>query len=251
MAYASHPELLPLHEFPDVEVHATGQVLRGSFKQADAGAPGSFPILKSKSKDGQTTIQSSPDEHWIPKNSNEEPLKLNNGVYPEVKRMLKKAGHLLVTAGYNTATARMTAVASEARYVGNGWMPVTGLTPEEAKAAAVFINSTAGRLQVMSNAGRILNFPTYSAAETRNIRVPNIKDDRIRRILADCWERTKEMEVPQFRDGECEVRAWWDEAVANAMDWEIEGLVRLRSLLNREPHVRSLGYNQYADLKEE
>ena len=59
------------------------------------------------------------------------------------------------------------------------------------------------------------------------------------------------MEVPQFRDGECEVRRLWDEAVAEAMDWDPEELARLRQLLHKEPHVRGLGYNQYADEIEE
>ena len=55
------------------------------------------------------------------------------------------------------------------------------------------------------------------------------------------------MEVSQFRDGECEVRRLWDQAVAEAMCWDPDELARLRELLNNEPHVRGLGYNQYGD----
>ncbi len=57
--------------------------------------------------------------------------------------------------------------------------------------------------------------------------------------------------MPQFRDGECEVRVLWDNAVAEAMGWDKEEPARLRALLNNEPHVRGLGYNQYADEIEE
>ena len=103
----------------------------------------------------------------------------------------------------------------------------------------------------MRNPGRQIPFPTYSAAETGNIRTPNVKDESIRRILADCWERTKDMKVPQFSQGECEVRVLWDNAVAEAMGWDSDELARLRELLNNEPHVRGLGYNQYADEMEE
>ena len=124
---------------------------------------------------------------------------------------------------------------------------MNGLSPEEAKATAVFLNSTIGRLQIMSNASRTLEFPMYRPASYANIRIPDIKDTRIRGILANCWERTKEMIVPQFRDGECEVRRLWDEAVAEAMGWDFEELTRLRLLLHQEPHVRGLGYGQYAD----
>ena len=99
----------------------------------------------------------------------------------------------------------------------------------------------------MRHAGRKIPFPTYSAAEAANIRIPNIKDDRTRQTLANCWECTRDMTVPQFRDGECEVRRLWDEAVAEAMGWDADELARLRYLLHNEPHVRGLGYGQYAD----
>ena len=99
----------------------------------------------------------------------------------------------------------------------------------------------------MRNAGRTIEFPIYRPAGIDNVRIPDIKDDRIRGILADCWERTKDMVVPQFRDGECEVRRLWDEAVAEAMGWDAAELARLRLLLHQEPHVRGLGYGQYAD----
>ena len=99
----------------------------------------------------------------------------------------------------------------------------------------------------MRHPGRQIAFPTYSAAEAGNVRIPDVKDARIRQTLADCWERTRDMTVPQFRDGECEVRRLWDEAVAEAMGWDAEELAHLRNLLHNEPHVRGLGYGQYAD----
>ena len=43
----------------------------------------------------------------------------------------------------------------------------------------------------------------------------------------------------------------WDNAVAEVMGWDPEELARLRNLLHNEPHVRGLGYNQYADELEE
>ena len=90
-------------------------------------------------------------------------------------------------------------------------------------------------------------FPLYNPAGVGAIKIPNVEDNRIRQTLADCWEQTQDMVVPQFRDGECEVRRLWDEAVAEVMGWDPEELARLRNLLHNEPHVRGLGYNQYAD----
>ena len=244
--FANHSDLQSL-DAVGLSPAATGQLLRGSYEPAAAGTPGSFAILKSKGAEGQTRIQSRPDEHWTPKIRNEEARKLNGGTYPEVEGILQKAGHLLITAGQDSKTGRLTATADDKRYIGNGWMPVAGLTPGEAKAAAVFINSTPGRLQLMRHPGRKIPFPTYSAAEASSIRIPDVKNACIRKILAECWESTKDMTVPQFRDGECAVRRLWDEAVAEAMGWDADELASLRELLNNEPHVRGLGYNQYAD----
>ncbi len=245
--FANHPDLRAIGNEPGLSVHATGQVLRGSFERAEHGTAGSFPILKSKGSKGQLVIQSTPDEYWVPKKRNEIERRENGGTYPEADKILDKAGHLLITAGQDNSTARLTATASDTKYVGNGWMPITGFSSDEAKALAVFTNSTAGRLQLMRNPGRKIAFPTYSAAEAGNFRIPDLKDARIRQILANCWNHTEGMEVPQFRDGECEVRVLWDNAVADAMGWDRAELTRLRELLNNEPHVRGLGYNQFAD----
>ena len=97
-------------------------------------------------------------------------------------------------------------------------------------------------LWILLLAGEVI---MYMPAGYASIRIPNVKDDRIRGTVADCWERTKDMVVPQYRDGECEVRRLWDEAVADAIGWDIDELTRLRLLLHQEPHVRGLGYGQY------
>ena len=211
---------------------------------------GSFPVLYSKDAESQTRIQSQPDEYMAPKNRDETIRQANGGNYPEVVKLLQKAGHLLITAGQDNRTARLTAVADDEKFVGNSFRPVPELPPAEAKALAVFINSTPGRLQLLRNQGRKLEYPMYHAAGIGNIRIPDVKDARIRQILAGCWEATRDEEVPQFRDGECGVRQEWDAAVAAALGWDGAELTRLRQLLHQEPHVRGLGYNQYADAVE-
>ena len=213
----------------------TGPSIKASeLSQTKAGLARAIPIMGSKGAESQKRIEASPDRYWTPTTEIGE-------------RELKKAGNLLVTFGQNQATGRLTAVVNEDKTVGTGWMPVPNTTMDESKATAVFLNSTAGRLQIMRNAGKAINFPIYNPKAYANIRIPDIKNDHIRRILADCWERTKNMEVSQFRDGECEVRRLWDEAVAEAMGWDPDELARLRELLNNEPHVCGLGYNQYGD----
>ena len=55
------------------------------------------------------------------------------------------------------------------------------------------------------------------------------------------------MTVPQFRDGECEIRQLWDAAVCTALGWDEDEIAELRLLLHEEPHVKGLGYGQHAD----
>ena len=238
---------LPTMQEADLSASQTGREMSGSFEPALSDVPTSFPIIKSKGADGQTTIRAIPDQFWILKKGIE-PTGLRTGdVSQKTEKLLHKAQYLLVTEGQRNNTSRLAAVSSDTRYVGNGWMPVAGLTPSQAKAIAVFLNSTPGRLQLMRQMGQTIEFPIYRPAGVAKVRVPDPKDANIREILADCWEHTKDMEVPQFRDGECEARRLWDEAVADAMGWDPEELARLRNLLHNEPHVRGLGYNQYAD----
>lgn len=125
-------------------------------------------------------------------------------------------------------------------------MPVVGIGAKKAKAAAVFLNSTVGRLLLMRNPGRKLSFPTYTPAIVNDLPVPDLSDTHIRSTLANCWTATRRMPVPQFRDGECEIRELWDTAVCTALGWDEAEIAGLRKLLHAEPHVRGLAYGQYS-----
>ena len=248
--FANHEDLKTLAEYGVSARRTSDEILRTCIR-AEGNIPGSLQILESAGQEGQYRIESQPEGCWITKTPDEERRQANGGTYPEIDRILRKSGHLLVPFRQDNVAARLTAVASNEKHVGTGWMPVTNLSPDEAKAIAVFMNSTAGRLQLMRNTGMKLTYPTYPPAAYANIKIPSIKNNHIRGILVECWERTKDIDVPQFRDGECEVRRLWDEAVADAMGWDKGELERLRLLLHQEPHVRGLGYGQYADEVEE
>ena len=252
--FAHHQSLLRMEdqEMVPSAVLGGGAQMR-EFGQADTNAPGGFPVLYSKSADAQRSIRGVADQHWAPKRSipRREWIEVPGSDGPQhpitARRILSQTSHLMVTGGQRTGTGRLTAVAQEERCAGRGWLPVPGVTPEMAKAAAVFLNSTAGRLQLLRNPGRTLEFPKYEPAGLKTIRLPDLSISDVVAKLAQCWIVTAEIEVPQFRDGECEVRRLWDEAVAEAMGWDAAELTRLRLLLHREPHVRGLGYGQYAD----
>ncbi len=235
--FANHSNLHAIKEGLDYTARSSMQRLYENLEKSEQGRSEVISVLESKGAAGQKNIESVPDSYWFPQKGREK----------QAAHYLKWASHLLITSGQRNNTARLTATASNKKHLGIGWSPVVGLSFEEAKAASVFVNSTAGRLQLMRNPGQSIDFPTYKPKTIEGIKVPDVKDARIRDILADCWERTKDTEVPQSRDGECEVRRLWDESVAEAMGWDPGELASLRELLHNEPHVRGLGYNQYAD----
>ena len=238
--FAKREDFVPLGSLSGVHVHATGQVLRGQFKQSSAETSGSFPIIKSKGADAQQTLRSVPDEYWIAKTS--------GSVGKEhTSKMLAKAGPLLLTAGQDTHSARLIAVVGD-MFVGNGWMPVSGVSLEEAKALGVFLNSTIGRLLVMRHRGKKLNFPVYSAAEHRQMHIPNVRSNSlVRDILSQSYDKTRKVLVPQFRDGDCSVRVAWDRAVEQAISLDSGTLDDLRYRLNKEPCARGIAYTDYED----
>ena len=200
-------------------------------KRPEGGAP-PIPVLQSKGADGQQRIEATPDAHWEWKKPGDPPI-------------LAKAGHLLVTMGQDTSTARLVAVASDERYVGQGWMPVTGLDAPQAKAAAVFLNATPGRLMISRQPGKKLSFPFYNPAAWATVPIPDISDSRIVEPLAACWEATRHEIVPQFRDGYTDVRRRWDAAVCEALGWDVGEIAELGELLAREPRVRGVAYGQW------
>ena len=230
--FAKHEDLRPIRD-SGMSCHLTSPSLAVSHRRSTAGAAGAFPVLMSKGADGQKHIEAIPDEHWVHKKD------------PANTKVLEKAAHLLVSGGQRNSTARLTAVASDRKYVGGGWMPVLGVSRKTAKAVAVFLNSTVGRLLVMSNPGKTLAFPTYRPAVMNALPIPDLTDPRIRNTLANCWYETYQATVPQYRDGECKVRQIWDAAVCDALGWDFDEITSLRRLLHAEPHVSGIGYGQY------
>ena len=246
MRIANSGRLLPIGR----QAAIPSAVLQGGGRQlakANSGAPGSFPVLHSKGAEAQKRIEAVPDTWFVSTKQTKSDGLFDGGKPSHAEKLLQSAGFLLVTSGQDTSTARLTAVASNVRYIGVGWMSVPGGSFEQAKAAAVFLNSTAGRLQLMQNPGKKLAFPVYRPGSYDEIGIPNLADDAVTSALAMSWDRTRNMEVPQFRDGECEVRRLWDEAVAETLGWDPAWLSGLRKLLHDEPHVRGLGRNQFGE----
>ncbi len=57
-------------------------------------------------------------------------------------------------------------------------------------------------------------------------------------LLQAAFQKTKRRVVPQYRDGDCEVRRIWDAAAAQVMGVSPERIGAWRALLNAEPILR-------------
>lgn len=216
------------------KIHATGRQLRGRCRQTaetEEGSLGAFEIFKSKSEYAQRRIEGVPDEIWI--------AKKGDPILTE-RHFERMGGHLLVSAGQRMESGRLSALYSKQQRVGNGWMPVSGSEREYAKALAVWLNSTPGRIAIMGGRGRTLGFPNYSAKHAAGLPVPTKSAVTAVEGLADTYERTKHEQIGQFRDGSGKARIAWDDAVVEhvlGVAWK-DRIRTLREDLDMDPYVR-------------
>ena len=119
-------------------------------------------------------------------------------------------------------------------------MPINGTGAKYAKALAVWLNSTPGRIAMMGGRGRTLGFPNYSALHAGSVPVPTRDADASIERLAEAYEETRKLPVGQFREGSGEARITWDEAVVEYVlgeEWK-DRINALRADLNSDPYVQ-------------
>ena len=159
----------------------------------------------------------------------------------EFDLLTKKAGYLLVTNTQNASSGRLVAVAFSDPVVGYAWTPVQGATKQDARALAVWINSTIGRILLRKYASRSTHWPMYQPAAIKQLVVPNTAGkhwQRMREPLLEAYRATKDETVPQYRDPHAEVREVWDGAAAKAAGIPARKINHWRRLMGAEPFVR-------------
>lgn len=224
-------------------LHATA-----GYERSGTDVLGSFPVVGGAGVDDHTCIRATANQWW--KYVGHQGTRIGSSEDMTEHPLSGKEGRLLVTEAQGSRSARLTAMASNEPLLGRNWQPVANVKSNVAKGLAVFLNSTPGRIQLMSNAGRSVSFPYYREAGIRSISVPPLHHTNAIDRLAACWEATRDKVVFRYDEGECEVRQIWDEAVSEAMGgkgiWSKKNLERLRKLLHREPHVCGKPYGHYS-----
>lgn len=157
-----------------------------------------------------------------------------------IKNLQDKSGILHIANTQDSGSARLFAIVLPVPAVGYTWTPVQNIGADEAKAVAVWLNSTPGRIAARRWASRKLTWPFWQPKSIGQIVVPDVRRDadvNMRRILAKAFRDTQRMEVPQYRDGACPVREAWDDAVAEATGISRRKISRWAELLHKEPTI--------------
>ena len=186
----------------------TGRQIRGGgWKAVTGGGTEGLPAAKGKGAEEQGRLRASTTLYAPAETDREKREK-------KIRNMENNAGHLLVTAGHQMSSAAVTAIVSESPAIGNGWFPIPGLDIEQAKCAAVWLNSSYGRMDIMQGrAGESLRFPSYSAKHISVLAFPDLEDKRTVRGLAAVYDETAEKYVGRYDAGHTDIRHRWDEAV--------------------------------------
>ena len=231
------PELKPMKEIGGVSMHAPGD---GSLVQPSKTEQGEIWIIDSRAGNAQTRIEGRVDSHFVIKAGRTRRGNERRAyVAKRIEAWRKHRSHLLISAGQNTQSARVAAVAVEQAELGTTWKPVQGVRFEVAKAWAVWLNSAAGRILTARERGGVsLGYPRYRPKGLLNIPVPDPRNEKVIGTLAQEWERSRNEVVPPYKDGYGEIRRQWDKVVEQTMAEAEEGDVQQwGEVLSREPWV--------------
>lgn len=189
-------------------------------------------VTKGSGESAQTTIAGKIDA-WA------KPAPEHNSLQT-IENLKGKEGLLHIANTQNASSARLFAIVLDTLSVGYAWTPVQQIESNEANAIAVWLNSTLGRIAARRWASRHLSWPLWQPKAIQQIVVPDVRGNsgkKMRRVLANAFQSTQGMEVPQYRDGTCPVREAWDDAVAEATGISRRKISRWAELLHKEPTI--------------
>ncbi len=211
--------------------NATGQTLRGNtWSFCDVGDPQSdTDVLWSASNKVQRTLRGYPDRGAV----------AHDGTGRTAALMRARAGYLHVSSRHDTISGRVLTVATDRPCVGSAFSPVSGVTRYEARRLSIWMNSAAGRIFMRHRHSTKLTYQSHEPAALVDIPIPM---PRLRQLASDplyrAWNQTKDLEVPQYREGRSEVHDIWDAAAAKILGVPRARLTRIRQMLDCEPSVR-------------
>ena len=253
-----HPKLKRMCDIPGVTMRAPGH---GAFtpcpgaERRETASTRRVPnedvdilVYQSKAEDAHRTIATTPDTAAKIKSIPASVTGTQRIATAEKAHARWSAirGRLLVSAGQRINTGRLAAIVDTTTDGGLGtrWKPIQGTDDSTARAWAVWLNSTLGRIAMLRNRGKTLAFPVYTPSGMTTTRCPDPGETEAIEALNAAYELTKNEETPQYRDGRCAVRDTWDKAVAQALGINVETIFEYAELLAGEPAVSATSWRR-------
>lgn len=210
-----------------------GRRIQDAFHACEADAAGGVRLFWSVNSQLRQTMTGHP-EAWRTAKAGKERL---------AARYWRQRSHLLVAQRYRTTTGRITALWTAEPAVGSGWTPVAAgrcgspQGRERAKALTAWWNSTPVRLLLLNQRTRLLDYPSWSLTQLRQIAVPK-PENPAWSSLTEAFRESCEMELLPLKDADkCRARRTIDEAAALALNVSRQDVAEWRQRLAAEPTV--------------
>ena len=153
------------------------------------------------------------------------------------QRVLSGGGHLFVAARMNTQSGRVSAIYSQQKTFGFGWIPVLVSDEREGKALCVWWNSTLARLLLLNRRAKTLTYPKWSVKHIKSTLIPKLEPSAIN-CLVSAYEQTCHMAFRRMKYGdEDEARRIIDDAAAEVAGLDKGKVAEWRHVLAQEPTV--------------
>ena len=204
-------------------LHAFERVADGPIRPDDVAT---FDSISTQIRRSMVSV---PDAHWRPR-----PAKTSL-----VESYLARAGWVLLAARAQTDGARIVAVWSREKCLGNAYVAVVTNTVPQAKALCVLWNSTVSLLQLLNMRSRKLMYVRWSVAQLESVMVPvSLSTRKVESALVRVFDRfCNDPLLPWAQADTDPVRREIDDTVAEAYGISGTALAGWRERLAREPTV--------------
>ncbi len=224
-ALENHADLAPA----PLTFGATGQAAQDSWIRcpAEDENPDRCMVFGSVSANLRQTMAGEPEQAVAPGGRRAH-------LYEKVRAT---SANLMLATRFDTVSGRLTALWSETRTFGFGWVPVRGTDHAHEKALCAWWNSTPGRLLLLNRRARKLTYPKWSTTHLASLPCPRPDAPAIP-ALAEAWLLAcRTPLLTMRRAAECEARKIIDEAAAIALNLAPDTVADWRKRLAEEPTI--------------
>jgi len=208
-----------------------GQRIRDAYRKCDEDTNAAIRVFWSVSSKLRGTLRGVPEMWCHPKPSKEK----------MAANYWAQRSQLLVAQRLNIVSGCLSALWTPEPSIGSGWVPVSVDDEHQAKALAVWWNSTPVRLMLLNRRTKTLTYLSWSLEQLSSIRIPKLSN-LAWDALADAYECLCDTALLQMgKAQECRVRLAIDKAAAKALGVDEEQIAEWRERLAVEPTVTGIG----------